>query len=71
MPGFPNGSSFSLSLSLSFVFVRGASALRPNSGGGGGGIYSRQLVGYSASADVCGEFYSWHLGNFRLEPCSA
>ena len=31
-------------------------------GGGGGGIYSRQLVGYSASADVCGEFDSWHLG---------
>ena len=59
MPGFPNGSSFSLSL----VFVRGASALRLDSGGGGGGgIYSRQLVGYSASADVCGEFYSWHLG---------
>ena len=29
MPGFPNGSSFSL------VFVRGASALRPDSGGGG------------------------------------
>ena len=36
MPGFPNGSSFSLSLSL--VFVRGASALRPNSVGGGGGF---------------------------------
>ena len=48
-----------LFLSLSLVFVRGASALRPDSGGG---IYSRQLVGYSASADVCGEFYSWHLG---------
>ena len=47
--------------SLSLVFVRGASALRPDSRGGGR-IYSRQLVGYSASADVCGEFYSWHLG---------
>ena len=46
---------------FSLVFVRGASALRPDPGGGGG-IYSRQLVGYLASADVCGEFYSWHLG---------
>ena len=46
---------------FSLVFVRGASALRPDSGGGGGWegrIYSRHLVGYSASADVCGEFYS-------------
>ena len=45
---------------FSLVFVRGASALRPDSVGGR--IYSRQLVGYSAPADVCGEFYSWHLG---------
>ena len=42
---------------FSLVFVCGASALRLDSGEGGG-IYSRQLVGYSASADVCGEFYS-------------
>ena len=41
MPGFPNGSSFSL------VFVRGASALRPNSGGGGGGGFI--LVNSSAT----------------------
>ena len=44
---------------FSLVFVRGASALRPDLGGG---IYFRQLVRYSASADICSEFYSWHLG---------
>ena len=51
MPGFPNGSSFSLSFSFAvlrlFVRIRG--------GKGGGDLFS-------ASADVCGEFYSWHLG---------
>ena len=50
MLGFPNGSSFSL------VFVRGASALRPDSGGGG--FILIDSCGFSASADVCGEFYS-------------
>ena len=45
---------------FSLVFVRGASALRPDSGGGGGGgrFFLVDSCGYSASADVCGEFYS-------------
>ena len=40
---------------FSLVFIRGASALRPDSGGGR--FILANSCGYSASADVCGEFY--------------
>ena len=51
-----------LSKGLFFFSLFRSRCFGSSSGFGGGGIYSRQLVGYSASADVWGEFYSWHLG---------